>query len=167
MVLIHSIITISHIIRKERISPLAKEVRGSCTEELTLPKSQDVIRMGAESPVRYSTLPVDTQATTVRPEFIRLPKSGTLCPFTGLSRSTLNGAILPNAANQYNPPVRSVCLRQRGGVRGIRLIDYESLITWIRGQQNQTHGQMPKSSICQMNLSPSAREAVTGVKHTK
>ena len=60
------------------------------------------------------------------PEFIRLPKSPQRCPFSGLSRSALNVLILGT-----NPPVRSVVVRKRGAVRGIRLIDYASLIKYL------------------------------------
>lgn len=67
-----------------------------------------------------------------RPEFIRLPKPGKRCPFTGLTRSGLNNLILPCALNGHRPPVRSVCLRQRGAVRGTRLICYDSLISYLR-----------------------------------
>src|SRR4051812_29036819 len=60
-------------------------------------------------------------AVSVRPEFIRLPKSGTMCPYSGLSRSTLNSLILGCAANGYKPPVRSHLLRQHGRLKGVRL----------------------------------------------
>jgi hypothetical protein len=62
-----------------------------------------------------------------RPEFLRLPKPGTLCPYTGLSRGALNELILPTKRNFHKPPVRSFCLRQRGAKTGVRLIDYASL----------------------------------------
>ena len=60
-------------------------------------------------------------------EFIRLPKCGNKCPYTGLSRSCLNSLILANAENGFNAPVRSVVLRKTGRNRGIRLIDFASL----------------------------------------
>ena len=68
-----------------------------------------------------------------RPEFIRLPQPGKRCPYTGLSRSGLNNLILPCALNGHRPPVRSVCLRPRGAVRGTRLICYDSLMGYLRG----------------------------------
>lgn len=68
---------------------------------------------------------------TQRPEFIRLPRPGTRCPYTGLTRSGLNNLILPCALNGHRPPVRSVCLRQRGAVRGTRLINYDSLLSYL------------------------------------
>jgi hypothetical protein len=69
-----------------------------------------------------------------RPEFIRLPQPGKRCPYTGLSRSGLNNLVLPCDLNGFKPPVRSVCLRQRGAVRGTRLICYDSLIGYLRHQ---------------------------------
>lgn len=62
--------------------------------------------------------------------FLRLPKTPErVC---GLSRSTLNGLILPTAANGFKPPVRSVVLKSsKGAVRGIRLIDLQSLIAHL------------------------------------
>jgi len=82
-------------------------------------------------------------ATTARvaiqrdPEFIRLPKTGTLCPFTGLTRSKLNELILPCALNDYKPPVRSVVLRQKGAIKGVRLVVFKSLIEYLRGQEGR------------------------------
>jgi len=43
----------------------------------------------------------------------------------------LNELILPTPRNDFKPPVRSFCLRQRGARTGIRLIDYLSLRTYI------------------------------------
>jgi hypothetical protein len=70
-------------------------------------------------------------AINPRPEFIRLPKSGSPCPFTGLSRTGLNALILPTPANGFKPPVRSISLRQRGQARGTRLIVFDSLIEYL------------------------------------
>ena len=67
----------------------------------------------------------------VRPEFIRLPKPGTADPWTGLSRSTLNILVLPCRENGFKPPVRSCALRRAGSAKGIRLIDFQSLLTHI------------------------------------
>lgn len=67
------------------------------------------------------------------PEFIRLPKPKTLCPWTGLSRSKLNELILPNELNGFKPPVRSLSLRNRGQVKAVRLIVYDSLMAYLRG----------------------------------
>ncbi len=71
--------------------------------------------------------------TTTKPEFIRLPKPGTRCPFSGLSRTSLGELTIPGPANDYKPPVKSHLLKKRGAVRGIRLVDYDSLIAYLNG----------------------------------
>lgn len=76
------------------------------------------------------------QAADGRPEFIRLPPPGRKCSWTGLSRSALNGLILPSAANAFRPPVRSFVLRKPGARTGIRLIDYSSLAEFIRSNKD-------------------------------
>lgn len=71
-----------------------------------------------------------------RPEFLRLPQPGKRCPYTGLSRSTLNELTIPGPANDNRPPVKSVVLRKRGAMRGIRLISYDSLMTYLHGLEH-------------------------------
>jgi len=71
-------------------------------------------------------------STTVKPEFVRLPKSGTRCPYTGLSRSKLNQLVLPCKENDYKPPVESKSVRSRGTIRGARIIVFDSLINYLR-----------------------------------
>ena len=66
-----------------------------------------------------------------RPEFTRLPKPGTLCPLTGLSRTAINSMILPTAANDRKPPVKSVAVRKPGQKRGWRLINVASLLEYL------------------------------------
>lgn len=73
------------------------------------------------------------QSPVARPEFIRLPKNGMSCPYTGLKRSKLNELILPSEFNAYSPPVKSVCIRNRGQKKGVRLIAYDSLVAYLRG----------------------------------
>ena len=63
------------------------------------------------------------------PEFIRLPRTGSRCPWTSLSRASLNTLVLGSDA-----PVKSVVLRQRGANRGVRLISLESLLAHLNGQ---------------------------------
>lgn len=67
----------------------------------------------------------------MRPEFLRLPKSGTLCPLTGLGRSFINGLILPTEENGHRPPVKSISLRKRGAQKGVRLVVYDSLMAHL------------------------------------
>lgn len=71
----------------------------------------------------------------VRPEWIRLPKSGNACRYTSLNRSILNFLVLPSAANGYNPPVRSVALRKKGAAKGVRLIHLQSLLDYLESQK--------------------------------
>ena len=70
--------------------------------------------------------------TPITPEFIRLPKPGTLCCWTGLSRSKLNELVLPSLLNGFKPPVRSVSLRNRGQIKAVRLILLDSLLGYLR-----------------------------------
>lgn len=69
----------------------------------------------------------------VHPETIRLPPPGSRCPWTGLSRSSLNELILPSEANGFKPPVQSHVLRKRGAKTGVRLVVFSSLLNFIRG----------------------------------
>src|SRR5215470_13391340 len=71
-------------------------------------------------------------ATPILPEFIRLPRPGMLCNWTGLSRSKLNELILPCKPNEFKAPVRIVCLRRKGAAKGARLIHLQSLLKYLR-----------------------------------
>ena len=77
--------------------------------------------------------------SAIAPEFIRLPKTGTTCPHTGLSRSYLNQLVLPCSWNEQKPPVRSVVLRKSGCLTGVRLICYRSLMTYLRGLETESN----------------------------
>ena len=82
----------------------------------------------------YTIAPVaPSDSIPIKPEFIRLPKDGKVCPYTGLSRGKLYQLILPSPENHHNPPVRSVCLRPRGAVNGVRLIHLDSLLGYLYG----------------------------------
>ena len=78
---------------------------------------------------------VNGAAPTPKPEFIRLPIVGSACSYTGLRRSKLNELVLPCQANGFKPQVRSVCLRQRGAKKGIRLVHYQSLMDYLYSQE--------------------------------
>ena len=67
-----------------------------------------------------------------RPEYIRLPKPRERCRLTGLSRSTLAELAVPCELNDHKPPVRSLVVKKRGAIRGIRLINYDSLLDYLR-----------------------------------
>lgn len=91
----------------------------------------ELTRTPVEVPPRMVVVPIV-------PEFVRLPKPGELCPFTGMARSALNGLILPTEANNHKPPVRSFVLRKRGARTGIRLIDFRSLVGYVRQHPEDT-----------------------------
>jgi hypothetical protein len=70
--------------------------------------------------------------TAICPIFIRLPAPRERCPFTGMSRSGLADICVPNKANRFKPPVRSIYLKKnKYAKRGIRLIDYTSLMKYL------------------------------------
>lgn len=74
---------------------------------------------------------METSTIAMKPEWLRLPAPGARCRYTGLSRSTLNELTIPGPANGGTPPVKSVVLRKRGALRGIRLISYDSLMQYL------------------------------------
>lgn len=63
-------------------------------------------------------------ATHINPEFIRLPKAGSRCPITGLSRTSLVELVDKGV-------VKAVKLRKRGSLRGITLLVRESLLGYL------------------------------------
>ena len=69
--------------------------------------------------------------TAILPEFLRLPRNGQRDAVASLSRSGLNGLVLPTKANNFKPPVKSVVLRKPGAVRGTRLIVAQSLRDYL------------------------------------
>ena len=76
-----------------------------------------------------------TKASYFEPPFIKLPKSGTPCPYSGLSRSKLNQLILPRKENNQRPQVRSVRLRKPYQKKGTRLIYWPSLYNYLLRHQ--------------------------------
>lgn len=89
--------------------------------------------------------------------WLRLPQSRGRCPVSGLSRSAVNELVLPNPENGYRPPVVSIVLKKRHAVRGIRLVNRESLLTYLKSlvvepaepgpdEEGQEH---PKPGVCQ------------------
>jgi hypothetical protein len=99
------------------------------------PKHSGINTVYGIHPNRATTAPVaNTPDIADNPdarEFLRLPKSRQRCPHTGLTRSFLNALILPCPANNFHPPVKSYCLRQRGAKTGCRIISYQSLRNYI------------------------------------
>lgn len=69
---------------------------------------------------------------TIRPIYIRLPAPRERCPWTGYSRSALADISVPSKANDFRPPVKSFRVRRKGDKRAIRLIVFESLLSYLR-----------------------------------
>lgn len=94
---------------------------------------------GSPEPKHSPGLPPSPDNTSAvmegQPQYIRLPKSGQLCPYSGLTRSKLNELILPTPRNGHNPQVASKSLRTAGQKRGVRLILLESLMGFLQGQK--------------------------------
>ena len=67
--------------------------------------------------------PPASGATTPHPEFIRLPKPGKRCYWTGLTRSAMNELVLGE-----NPKVASMVLTRGGADRGVRLVHLRALL---------------------------------------
>jgi hypothetical protein len=73
-----------------------------------------------------------------RPIFVRLPKPGERCPISGLSRSALVNLCVPSKANDFYAPVKSIELKfKKHATRGVRLVDYESLMAYLRGLRKE------------------------------
>ena len=75
----------------------------------------------------FTTAPIALPAgvtVPMKPEFIRLPRPGTLCPWTGLSRSKMWEVLLTGK-------VQTVCLRKPGAAKGARLVHLESLLAYL------------------------------------
>ena len=77
--------------------------------------------------VQPLTVPAVVNGTHTQPEFIRLPKAGSRCPLTGLSRTSLVELVDSGA-------VRATRLRKRGSSRGITLIHKDSLRSYLYAQ---------------------------------
>ncbi len=77
-----------------------------------------------------------SSASPVKPEWIRLPLPAARCPYTGLSRTTLCELSTPCPTNDHNPPVKSVVIKKRGALRGIRLINFDSLMAHLADLPN-------------------------------
>lgn len=90
-------------------------------------------------------MPPNTPAAALKPEFLRLPKSGSRCPYTGLSRSKYNEICLPSA-KQPVPPVKSISMRQRGQVKGVRLIVFDSLMAYLHSLADNAGGAADSQS---------------------
>jgi hypothetical protein len=83
---------------------------------------------------RRSKIGADKRIPT-HPRYIRLPRQGTPCRHTDLPRSTLKDLCVPTKANNFRAPVKSISLKKsKYAKRGIRLIDYASLMKYLRSE---------------------------------
>jgi hypothetical protein len=90
--------------------------------------------------------PISTQqpATAHRVEFFRLPPPGKRDPFFGLSRGWYYKAA---AAGE----IKMVAIRNRGAVRGVRLVAYDSVVDYVRRCMGAVKSQ-GHSAVDQMGL---------------
>ncbi len=70
-------------------------------------------------------IPPQNQVAQHRVEFFRLPQPGKRDPFFGLSRGWYYKAAAVGE-------IRMVAIRNRGAVRGVRLVAYDSVLDYIR-----------------------------------
>ncbi|MBK8477559.1 MAG: hypothetical protein IPL39_15035 [Opitutaceae bacterium] len=74
-----------------------------------------------------TTNQIQAASGALKPEFLALPRPGTVCPVCGLGRSYLYQLI-------GEGKIQSVSLRQRGKTRGKRLIVADSVLAYLRTQ---------------------------------
>jgi len=92
-------------------------------------------------------------APDIRPTYLRLPSAGTQDPIFGLSRSTWNNLILQCKANGGNPPIRSISVKQRHALRGVRLVVVESALEYFaKLETEQTHDETDQQESQQADL---------------
>lgn len=85
-------------------------------------------------------IPSATWVNKAFPEFIRLPKPGKRCFWTGLTRSAMNELVLGE-----NPKVASMVLTREGARRGVRLVSLSALLAFLRGEMKaQQSGGLPQ-----------------------
>lgn len=78
-----------------------------------------------------------TAPPQIAPEWIRLPAPGKAEPFTGLRRNVLYDLI--NARL-----VRSVSIKKPGAIRGVRLIETRSLLSYLDRLANEQAAEPAK-----------------------
>lgn len=122
----------------------------------------------SESLIATAEANASCQPNGHRPLLVRLPKPGTLCQWTGLSRSKLNELILPAPLNRYRPPVKSISLRNRGQVRGVRLISLDSLLSYLQTLEEQQQAELDSyTETFQAAYQPADQEPIQPVGSTR
>jgi hypothetical protein len=102
-----------------------------------------------------SLTPPNHGAASHRVEFFRLPAPGKRDPFFGLSRGWYYKAT---AAGE----IKTVAVRQRGALRGVRLIAYDSVVDYIRRSMGQA-GAEPARESAQTDPSQNEGELPCGL----
>lgn len=77
------------------------------------------------------TPPSIAVAAPHRVEFFRLPPPGKRDPYFGLSRSWYYKAASLGE-------IKTVAVRQRGALRGVRLVAYDSVVAYVRRMERDT-----------------------------
>jgi hypothetical protein len=90
-------------------------------------------------------IPPNLSATPQRVEFFRLPAPGKRDPFFGLSRGWYYKAAAIGE-------IRMVAIRNRGAVRGVRLVAYDSVLDYI----HRSMAESPPSGAILGGLQPIA-----------
>ncbi len=100
--------------------------------------ADDIIHAGPRTTAPVEAGPAETRSPSL-PEFIPLPSGSEVEFYSGLKRSSINALVLPCAANDFRPPVRSVSMRRPGHARGKRLVvlcgnfgAQKGLLTYLR-----------------------------------
>lgn len=77
-----------------------------------------------------------TQTAGPTPTYIRLPRPGSRCPHTGLSRTTLAELTRPCERNGFRAPVPAKEIRAKHSRRGIVLIPLADLLAYLADLPN-------------------------------
>lgn len=75
------------------------------------------------------------------PYSFRLPKSGTVDPYFGCSRSWWNERILPCPANNFKPPIKSFTDAAQGHLKGVRFVLFSSALQYFEGLASKDSGR--------------------------
>jgi len=73
-------------------------------------------------------------------DWIRLPKDQEKCPYTGLSRSTLNEILTETDPLTGEKLVKSLVKIKPGAKRGIKLINLESVLDYLEKEAKRQSG---------------------------
>ena len=108
------------------------------TKELRLPTEGAPFTL---TPVSVPQRTVHLNAVNAA-EFLRLPsgKAGARDPIYNLSRGKWNSLILPCKANGFKPPIKSVSQRNRGALRGVRMISADSARAYFQNLLAEQEG---------------------------